>query len=110
MGSSLVKNNFVDTAKEVMSKADKLGKEIVLPVDVVIGDKFDKDADAKIGAANEIPNGWAGLDNVGPKMTEQMQKESLADCETITMNGPMGAFEFETFAKEPLMWSRSWPI
>ncbi|KAG7346020.1 phosphoglycerate kinase [Nitzschia inconspicua] len=97
VGTSLVEDDFVETAKEVMAKAEKLGKEIILPVDIVVSDKFDKDAESKIVPAEEIPDGWMGLDN-GPKTTE-LQKEALSDCKTVIMNGPMGVFEFEKFSK-----------
>jgi phosphoglycerate kinase len=97
VGTSLVEDDFVDTAKEVLAKAEKLGKEIILPVDIVIADKFDKDAESKIVPVDAIPDGWMGLDN-GPETTA-LQKEALSDCKTIIMNGPMGVFEFEKFAK-----------
>jgi phosphoglycerate kinase len=97
VGDSLVEDDYIQTAKDVMAKAEKLGKEILLPVDIVIADKFDKDANTKIVPVDEIPDGWMGLDN-GPKTTEQ-QREALSDCKTIIMNGPMGVFEFEKFNK-----------
>ncbi|KAL7580746.1 hypothetical protein ACA910_001030 [Epithemia clementina (nom. ined.)] len=97
VGTSLVEDDFVETAKEVMAKADKLGKQILLPSDIVIADKFDKDAESKIVPADQIPEGWMGLDN-GPVSTEE-QKEFLSDCKTVIMNGPMGVFEFEKFSK-----------
>eukprot|EP00529_Nitzschia_sp_RCC80_P024647 CAMPEP_0113461264 /NCGR_PEP_ID=MMETSP0014_2-20120614/11445_1 /TAXON_ID=2857 /ORGANISM="Nitzschia sp." /LENGTH=437 /DNA_ID=CAMNT_0000353007 /DNA_START=110 /DNA_END=1423 /DNA_ORIENTATION=- /assembly_acc=CAM_ASM_000159 len=96
VGTSLVEDDYVETAKEVMAKAEKLGKQILLPVDIVIADKFDKDAETKVVAADAIPEGWMGLDN-GPETTAQ-QKEALSDCQTVIMNGPMGVFEFEKFA------------
>ncbi|GAX20237.1 phosphoglycerate kinase [Fistulifera solaris] len=97
VGTSLVEDDFVDTAKEVLAKAEKLGKQIILPVDIVVADKFDKEANTKIVSAEEIPDGWMGLDN-GPESTK-LQKEALSDCKTVIMNGPMGVFEFEKFAK-----------
>ena len=97
VGTSLVEDDFVETAKEVMAKAEKLGKEIILPSDIVIADKFAADAETKVVAADAIPEGWMGLDN-GPETTAA-QKEALSDCKTIIMNGPMGVFEFEAFAK-----------
>jgi phosphoglycerate kinase len=97
VGTSLVEDDFVDTAKEVLAKAEKLGKEIILPVDIVVADKFDKEANTKVVSAEEIPDGWMGLDN-GPESTK-LQKEALSDCKTVIMNGPMGVFEFEKFAK-----------
>ena len=96
VGTSLVEDDFVDTAKEVMAKAEKLGKKILLPSDIIVADKFDKDAETQVVAADAIPDGWMGLDN-GPATTAE-QKEALSDCKTIIMNGPMGVFEFEKFA------------
>jgi phosphoglycerate kinase len=97
VGTSLVEDDFVETAKDVLAKAEKLGKEIILPVDIVIADKFDKDAESKVVPADAIPDGWMGLDN-GPETTA-LQKEALSDCKTVIMNGPMGVFEFEKFSK-----------
>merc|ERR1712003_88606 len=97
VGTSLVEDDFVDTAKEVMAKAEKLGKTILLPSDIVVANAFDKDAETQIVAADKIPDGWMGLDN-GPKTTEE-QKEALSSCKTVIMNGPMGVFEFEKFNK-----------
>jgi len=96
VGTSLVEDDFVETAKEVLAKAEKLGKKILLPSDIIVADKFDKDAETKIVKASEIPDGWMGLDN-GPDTTAE-QKEALSSCKTIIMNGPMGVFEFEKFA------------
>jgi phosphoglycerate kinase len=97
VGTSLVEDDFVETAKDVLAKAERLGKEIILPVDIVIADKFDKDAESKVVPVDAIPDGWMGLDN-GPETTA-LQKEKLSDCQTVIMNGPMGVFEFEKFAK-----------
>jgi len=97
VGTSLVEDDFVETAKTVLKKAEEKGKQILLPVDIVVADKFAPDADSKTVDADKIPDGWMGLDN-GPKTTEQ-QKEALSDCKTIIMNGPMGVFEFEKFNK-----------
>mmetsp|Transcript_58559 Transcript_58559/g.164248 ORF Transcript_58559/g.164248 Transcript_58559/m.164248 type:complete len:440 (-) Transcript_58559:223-1542(-) len=96
VGSSLVEDDYVDTAKEVLAKAKKLGKTILLPSDIVIADAFSADANTKVVSAKEIPDGWMGLDN-GPKTTAE-QKEALSSCKTIIMNGPMGVFEFEKFS------------
>lgn len=96
VGTSLVEDDFVDTAKEVMAKAEKLGKTILLPSDIVVADKFAADADTKIVSASEIPEGWMGLDN-GPETTKE-QKEALSTAKTVIMNGPMGVFEMEKFA------------
>merc|ERR1712176_122708 len=97
VGTSLVEEDFVDTAKEVLAKAEKLGKQILLPSDIIVADKFDADAETKIVSADAIPDGWMGLDN-GPAATEE-QKEFLSDCKTVIMNGPMGVFEMKAFEK-----------
>jgi phosphoglycerate kinase len=97
VGNSLVEDDYIETAKEVLAKAKALGKQIILPSDIVVADKFDKDAETKIVPATEIPDGWMGLDN-GPESTKE-QREALSDCMTIIMNGPMGVFEFEKFNK-----------
>jgi len=96
-GTSLCEDEFVDTAKEVLEKAEKLGKEIILPVDIVVADAFAADANTQVVPVDAIPDGWMGLDN-GPETTAA-QKAALSDCKTIIMNGPMGVFEFEAFNK-----------
>merc|ERR1712151_443801 len=97
VGTSLVEEDFVDTAKEVLAKAEKLGKEILLPSDIIVADAFSADAETQTVSSDAIPEGWMGLDN-GPKTTES-QKAALADCKTVIMNGPMGVFEIEKFSK-----------
>jgi len=97
VGTSLVEDDYVETAKEVLAKAKKLGKTILLPSDIVIADKFSPDAESKTVSFDAIPDGWMGLDN-GPKSTKE-QREFLSDCKTVIMNGPMGVFEFEKFNK-----------
>jgi len=97
VGTSLVEDDFVETAKEVLAKAERLGKTVLLPSDIVIADAFSPDANTQIVAADAIPDGWMGLDN-GPDSTAE-QKEFLSDCKTVIMNGPMGVFEFEKFNK-----------
>lgn len=97
VGTSLVEDDFVDTAKEVLAKAEKLGKQILLPSDLIVADAFSPTANTQTVAADNIPDGWMGLDN-GPQTTIE-QKEALSDCKTVIMNGPMGVFEFDKFAK-----------
>jgi len=97
VGTSLVEDDYVETAKEVMAKAEKLGKEILLPSDIIIADAFSAEANIQVVAADAIPDGWMGLDN-GPASTAE-QKEFLSDCKTLIMNGPMGVFEIEAFSK-----------
>jgi phosphoglycerate kinase len=97
VGTSLVEDDFVDTAKEVLAKAEKEGKEIILPVDIVVADAFSPDANTQVVAFDAIPDGWMGLDN-GPESTAA-QRAALEECKTVIMNGPMGVFEFEKFNK-----------
>jgi len=97
VGTSLVEDDYVETAKEVLAKSERLGKQIFLPSDIVVADAFSPDANSKIVSYDDIPDDWMGLDN-GPKTTAE-QKEALSDCKTIIMNGPMGVFEFEKFNK-----------
>jgi phosphoglycerate kinase len=97
VGTSLVEDDFIETAKEVMEKADTLGKQILLPSDIIVADKFAPDAETQIVKADAIPDGWMGLDN-GPVSTDE-QKEFLSDCKTVIMNGPMGVFEMTAFEK-----------
>merc|ERR1712099_177932 len=67
------------------------------PTDIIVADEFSADANTQTVSADAIPEGWMGLDN-GPETTSA-QKDALADCKTIIMNGPMGVFEIEKFAK-----------
>lgn len=76
VGTSLVEDDFLETAKAVMAKAEKLGKKILLPSDIIIADKFAPDAESKVVPADQIPDGWMGLDN-GPDTTAE-QKEALS--------------------------------
>ena len=66
IGDSLLDAEKVDYCKEVMAKAEQMGKQLLLPVDTVIADKFDAEADCKVVAADAIPAGWQGLD-IGPE-------------------------------------------
>lgn len=97
VGSSLVEDDQLDTAKSVLSTAQKIGAEIVLPVDHVCADKFDANASPVAVDSTDVPEGLMGLD-VGPK-TLSKYREVLAKAKTIVWNGPVGVFEFENFAK-----------
>jgi len=95
-GSSLVEEDFIETAKAAEKLAAENNCELILPSDIVIADKFAADANTKVVSADAIPDGWMGLDN-GPKATEEI-KAALSTCKTVVWNGPMGVFEFEAFA------------
>uniref|UniRef100_A0A7C3IHE4 Phosphoglycerate kinase n=1 Tax=Gracilinema caldarium TaxID=215591 RepID=A0A7C3IHE4_9SPIR len=97
VGSSLVEDDQLDTAKSILAAAQKVGAEIVLPVDHVCADKFDANATPVAVDSIDVPNGLMGLD-VGPK-TLAKYKEVLAKAKTIVWNGPVGVFEFDNFAK-----------
>ena len=95
IGSSLVEEERLDTAKEVMAKAKANGCMLLLPMDSVIADKFAADAQSKNCKSTEIPAGWMGLD-IGEKAIHDFTEVILAS-KTILWNGPMGVFEMEKF-------------
>jgi len=97
IGNSLVEDDLLGDAQHVMDEAKKLGVKFYLPVDVIAADKFAEDAVSKIVTAQEIPDGWMGLD-IGPA-TVRLYKEGLADVQTILWNGPMGVYEMDKFAR-----------
>jgi phosphoglycerate kinase len=94
VGDSLVEEEAVSTAGSLLESA---GSQLVLPVDVVIADAFDNDAQAKVVAPNEVTAGWRILD-IGPK-TVQTFESALSAAKTVVWNGPMGVFEMPNFAK-----------
>ena len=96
VGDSLVEDEKLDEARRVMADAQRLGKRLVLPVDVVIADAFAADAAKKIVAADHVPAGWRILD-IGDKTVESFYGP-LADAQTIVFNGTMGVAEFPAFA------------
>jgi phosphoglycerate kinase len=94
VGDSLVEEDAVPTAKSLL---DSAGSQLVLPVDVVVADAFDNDANAKVVAPNEVTAGWRILD-IGPK-TIQTFESALGGAKTVVWNGPMGVFEMPNFAR-----------
>lgn len=96
VGKSLVEDDFVELAKSLEAKAKEKGVQLLLPSDVVVADKFDKDANAQTVSVESIPDGWMGLD-IGPDSVK-LFKDALADCKSVIWNGPMGVFEFDKFA------------
>ena len=95
-GSSLVEEDYIQTAKDAMALAKDKGCQLILPSDIVVADKFAPDANTQVVKADAIPDGWMGLDN-GPEATAEI-KAILSDCKTVIWNGPMGVFEFDAFA------------
>lgn len=96
VGGSLVEDDKLDLAKELTALAEKNGVELLLPTDVVVADRFDKEANTQVVSVDAIPDGWMGLD-IGPDSVKSFQA-ALTDCKTIIWNGPMGVFEMPKFA------------
>ncbi|AKI96810.1 phosphoglycerate kinase [Kosmotoga pacifica] len=97
-GDSLVEEDRIELAKDILRKAREKGVEFVLPVDTIIAKEIAPGAEKKVVGIDEgIPEGWKGLD-IGPK-TIELFKEKLADAKTIVWNGPMGVFEIDDFAR-----------
>ncbi|GAB6100153.1 phosphoglycerate kinase [Halanaerocella petrolearia] len=96
-GDSLLEEDKIDLAGELIEKAEAKGVDLVLPVDLVIADDFAADADNKVVAVDEIEEGWQALD-IGPKTIEEFTAV-LNDAKTVVWNGPMGVFEMDAFAQ-----------
>jgi 3-phosphoglycerate kinase len=97
IGSSLVEDDKLDLALDLIKKSKEKNVNLVLAVDAKIADKFSNDANSKICDINEIPEGWSGLD-VGPK-TIEIYADVIKKSKTILWNGPTGVFEFENFSQ-----------
>ena len=96
IGKSLVEEDKLSLAKELIQKAKEKGVELHLPIDSVIADNFSNDANTKVANNHSIPDGWMGLD-IGPEATAVFAKV-VESSKTILWNGPMGVFEMEKFA------------
>ena len=97
IGESLVEDDLVPVAADLMKKAKEMGVELVLPTDVVLADKFAADANTAIAKVTEISGDWRGLD-IGPETMETFAGH-ISESNTIVWNGPMGVFEMEPFAR-----------
>ena len=97
VGNSLLEEDKIDLAKDIMAKAAEKGVKFLLPIDTVCADDFSNDANTQVVAAGQIPEGWEGVD-IGPKTCE-LFAETVKNAKTVVWNGPMGVFEFENFAK-----------
>ena len=95
IGSSLVEDEQLTLALELLKKAKDMGVQIHLPLDAVIADRFAADASTQTTAVDAIPSGWMGLD-IGPKTIELFSK-TIKSSKTILWNGPMGVFEMAAF-------------
>ena len=91
VGKSVLEESYVDLTKKLL-----LNKKIILPIDVIVANKFDANADSKVVNINSIPNNWMGLD-IGPE-TIKNYEEILKNAKTVVWSGPLGVFEFDKFA------------
>ena len=97
IGKSLVEDDFLDTAKNFLAAAAKKGVNVILPVDHICADNFAEDAKPVTVDAIDIPENLMGMD-IGPKTTKAIVN-ALATAKSVVWNGPMGVFEFASFAK-----------
>ncbi len=95
IGNSLVENDKLDLANELLAKAKSLGVQLLIPEDSIAADKFAPDANTQEVSNDSIPAGWMGLD-IGKKAIAQFS-EVIANSRTILWNGPMGVFEMPAF-------------
>ena len=97
MGKSLVEENLIETARKTYELARSKGIKFYLPVDCVVADRFQPEAETKVTTTQEIPDGWMALD-IGPA-TVALFTEALQNAKTIIWNGPMGVFEMDAFSR-----------
>lgn len=95
VGNSLVEDDYLETAKEIIRDAKTKGVELLIPTDTIIADEFSNDANVKSCPTNEIPDGWMGLD-IGENSINEFKKV-IAESKLILWNGPMGVFEMNKF-------------
>lgn len=96
IGNSLLEEEYIDTAKNLLSKAKERGVEIILPQDHLVATEFNENAKPESVDGVEIPEGKIGMD-VGPK-TIELCTQRIKSAKTVVWNGPMGVFEFDNFA------------
>ncbi|ELK43875.1 phosphoglycerate kinase [Brevibacillus agri] len=97
IGASLCEDDKLDLARSLMEQAKERGVELLMPVDVVVADRFAADAEKKVVSIDAIPDGWMALD-IGPKTVEQY-RSVIVESKTVVWNGPMGVFEMDAFAE-----------
>jgi len=95
VGNSLVEDDYLDMAKDIIAKAKVNGVNLYIPTDTIIADKFDNEANRKEVKIGEIPDGWMGLDT-GSESSKAC-REIILNSKLILWNGPMGVFEMENF-------------
>lgn len=97
VGNSLLEEDKIPYAKEMLEKAERNNIKLLLPVDTVVVKEFKNDTEYKTVLSSEIENGWMGVD-IGEE-SRKIFAEALKEAKTVIWNGPMGVFEFENFAK-----------
>ena len=109
VGTSLVDDEKIEYCKEMIAKAEKLGKQLLLPIDTTITkdfpDPIDAEVDVKVVPSNEIPADMMGLD-IGTE-TAKLYGEAVKSAKTVVWNGPMGVFENPIFAKGTIAVAKS---
>jgi phosphoglycerate kinase len=96
IGDSLFEPDQVDSVRELLARADREGKRVLLPTDVVVANDFSEDAEHRTVPADRIEQGWRGMD-IGPETARAFAAE-VRQAATVFWNGPMGVFEWEPFA------------
>lgn len=95
VGNSLVEDDYLETARKIIAEAEQKGVRMIIPVDTIIADKFDNEANTQVVDIREIPDGWMGLDTA--TKTSELCREVITASKLILWNGPMGVFEMENF-------------
>jgi phosphoglycerate kinase len=97
IGASLCEDDKLDLARTLMEQAKERGVELLMPIDVIVADRFAADAEKQTVSIDAIPEGWMALD-IGPKTVEKFHRV-IVDSKTVVWNGPMGVFEMDAFAQ-----------
>lgn len=100
IGKSLLEEEYLKTAGNLLEQAKSAGKQIILPIDHVVGSEFSESAEPELVDAVDVPGGKIAMD-IGPKTLEKI-KEAVEGAKSLVWNGPLGVFEFEAFSKGTL--------
>ena len=100
IGDSLLEEDRLDTAKNILAQAEAKAVEFLLPIDCVVADRFAVDAQTQVVARDAMPEGWEGMD-IGPE-TRKLYEDKVAGGGTVVWNGPLGVFEMQPFAQGTL--------
>jgi phosphoglycerate kinase len=97
VGASIVEDDLLDTAREILADAKRQGVALGLPADCVVADRFAEDAESRTVGADSVPSGWMILD-IGPSTVADYEAK-LASMKTVVWNGPLGVAEWDAFAQ-----------